>query len=101
MVITDDSLQYLENLEVNKKQARLSGIIYSMGITYVREKQYIIDILVQGFDYSVLPQSTYNHLKTRLSATQYPHDHKKWRLNEKNCTVVPRSVVSKWLFLIL
>ena len=76
MVIIDDSLQYLENLEVDKKKALLSGIVESMWVTYVGEKRYSIDTLVQTFEYFVLSQSIYNHLKTRLlSATEYFHDH--------------------------
>ena len=77
MVILDDSLQYLENLEVDKKKVLLSGIVESMGVTFVGEKRYSIDTLVQAFEYFVLSQSTFNNLKTRLSATQHFHDHKK------------------------
>ena len=62
-------------LKVDKKNALLSGIVESMGVTYVGEKRYSIDTLVQTFEYFVMSQSTYNHLKTRLSATQYFHDH--------------------------
>ena len=62
-------------LKVDKKNALLSGIVESVGVTYVGEKRYSIDTLVQTFEYFVMLQSTYNHLKTRLSATQYFHDH--------------------------
>ena len=62
-------------LKVDKKNALLSGIAESVGVTYVGEKRYSIDTLVQTFEYFVMSQSTYNHLKTRLSATQYFHDH--------------------------
>ena len=75
MFIIDDSLQYLENLGVDKKKALLSGIVESMGVTYVGQKRYSINTLVQAFEYTVLSQSTYNNLKTRLSATQYFHNH--------------------------
>ena len=74
MVIID-SFQYLENLELDKENVLLIGIVESMGVTYVREKRYSIDTFVQTFDCFVLSQSTYNNLKTRLSATQYFHDH--------------------------
>ena len=68
MVITDYSLQYLENSEVDKKKVLLSGIVGSMGFTYVGEKQYNIDTLFQTFEYFVLSQSTL--FKKRLSATK-------------------------------
>ena len=35
MVITDDFLQYLENLEVDKKKVLSSGIAESVEVTYV------------------------------------------------------------------
>ena len=63
MVIADNSLQYLENLEVDKKKVLVSGIVVSMGVTYVAEKRYSIDKLVPTFKYFVLSQSTYNHLR--------------------------------------
>ena len=75
MVIIDDSLQYLENLEVDKKKALSSGIAESMWVAYFGEKRYSIVTLVQAFEYFVLSQSTYNHLKTRLSTTHNFHDH--------------------------
>ena len=43
MVIIDDSLQYLENLEVTKKKVHLSGIVESVEVTYVGGKRYSID----------------------------------------------------------
>ena len=49
MVIIDDSLQYLENLEVDKKKVLSSGIVESMGVTYVGEKRYSIDTLLQRY----------------------------------------------------
>ena len=70
-----DNLRYLENLEVEKKKVLLSGIVESVGVIFVGEKRYSIDTLVQAFEYFVLWQSTYNHLKTRLSAVQYFHYH--------------------------
>ena len=63
MAITDDSLQYLENFEVYKNKVLLSGIVESLEITYVGEKRYRIDTFVQAFEYFVLSQSTYNHLR--------------------------------------
>ena len=56
MVITDESLQYLENVEVEKKKVLLSGIVGSVGVTYIGEKQYSIDTLFQTFEYFVLSQ---------------------------------------------
>ena len=53
-------------LKVDKKNALLSGIVESVGVTYVGEKQYSIDTLVQTFEYFVMSQSTYNHLKTNF-----------------------------------
>ena len=73
--LIDDPLQYLENLEVDKEKVLLTGIVESMGLTYVDEKRYSIDTLVWPSDYFVLTQSTYNHLKKRLSGTQYFHYH--------------------------
>ena len=55
MVIID-SFQYLENLELDKENVLLSGIVESMGVTYVREKRYSIDTFVQTFDCFVLSQ---------------------------------------------
>ena len=43
MVIIDGSLQYIANLEVEKKKVLLSGIAESMVATYVGEKQYSIN----------------------------------------------------------
>ena len=74
MVIIDNSLKYLEILEVDKKKALLSGIVESNGVTYVGEKRCSIDALVPAFEI-FLSQSTCNHIKTRLSATQYLHYH--------------------------
>ena len=54
MFIIDDSLQYLENLGVGKKKALLSGIVESIGVTYVGQKRYSINTLVQAFEYTVL-----------------------------------------------
>ena len=45
------------------------------GITYAGEKRYSEDALVQASEYFILSQSTYNHLKARLSGTQYFYDH--------------------------
>ena len=62
----DDSLQYVEKLEVDKKKLLLSGIVESIVqtyVTYVGEKRYSIDILVRTFEYFALSQSTYNHLR--------------------------------------
>ena len=59
MVIKDDSLQYLENLEVTKKKVHLSGIVESVEVTCVGGKRYNIDSWV----YYVLSQSTYNCLR--------------------------------------
>ena len=53
---------YLENLEVDKKKVILSGIVESVGITYVGEKQYCIDTLVREFEYFVFSQSTYSRV---------------------------------------
>ena len=75
MVVIDDSLQNLENLAVDKEKVLLNGIVESMGLTYVEEKRYSIDRLALAFDYFVLTQSTYNHLKKRFSGTQYFHYH--------------------------
>ena len=61
-------------LKVDKEKVLLSGIVESMGVTYIGEKRYSIDTLIQAFDYLVLSQSIYNHLKTRLSVTQYFHN---------------------------
>ena len=44
--LIDDPLQYLENLEVDKEKVLLTGIVESMGLTYVDEKRYSIDTLV-------------------------------------------------------
>ena len=63
MVIIDDSLQYLENLEVDKKQVLSSEVVESMRVTYVGERRCSIDTLVGTFEYFVLSQSTYNHLR--------------------------------------
>ena len=73
--LIDDPLQYLENLEVDKEKVLLTGIVESMALTYGDEKPYSIDTLVWASDYFVLTQSTYNHLKKRLSGTQYFHYH--------------------------
>ena len=65
---------YLENLEVDKKKVILSGIVESVGITYVGEKQYCIDTLVREFEYcffTINLQSCYR----RLSVTQCFHYH--------------------------
>ena len=62
MAIIDDSLQNLENLEVDEEKALLSEILESMGVTYAGKKQYSIDTLVPTSEYSVLPQSTFNPL---------------------------------------
>ena len=62
-------------LKVDKEKVLLSGIVESMGVTYIGEKRYGIDTLIQAFDYFVLSQSLYNHRKTRLSAAQYFHNH--------------------------
>ena len=48
MVILNDSLQNVENLEVDKKKVHLGGIVESMEATYVGEKQYGIDSLVRA-----------------------------------------------------
>ena len=73
--LIDDPLQYLENLEVDKEKVLSTGIVESMEHAYVDEKPYSIDTLVWASDYFVLTQSTYNHLKKRLSSTQYFHNH--------------------------
>ena len=46
MVIIDNSLQYKENLEVDKKKVLLSVTAESIETTYVGEKRYSIDYLV-------------------------------------------------------
>ena len=48
MVIIDDSFQYLENLEVDKKKVLLSGIVESMEVTYVGGKRSSMDSFVCG-----------------------------------------------------
>ena len=58
VVIIDNCLQYLENLEVDKKKVPLSGLVESTGVTYVGEKQYSIDTLVRTFENFVLSQLT-------------------------------------------
>ena len=58
----DKSLQYLknlENLEVDSKKIVLSGIVESMGVTFVEENQYSKDTLVLTYEYFVLARSTY------------------------------------------
>ena len=45
MVIIDGSLQYLEDLVVDKKKFLLHGTVESVEVTYVGEKRYSIDIL--------------------------------------------------------
>ena len=68
MVIIDDSLQYLENLEVDKKKVLLSGIAESMEVTYVGEKRSSIDSFVRALSIMF----SHNQL-TRVSVTQYFH----------------------------
>ena len=91
MVVIDDSLQYLQNLQVDKNNALLSGIVESVGVTHVEEMWYNMDALVQTFEYSVLSQSIYNHRKT-FSYPVFPRS-LKWHLNENTCTVGSRSVL--------
>ena len=62
MAIIDDSLQNLENLEVDKEKVLFSEILESMGVTYAGKKQYSVDTFVLTFEYSVLSQSTFNAL---------------------------------------
>ena len=72
MVIIDDSLQYLKDLEVDKKKVILSGIVESMGVTYIGEERYSIDPLVWSFEYFVLSRSIllcYNHLRQDFQLT--------------------------------
>ena len=45
MVIIDGSLQYLEDLVVDKKKFLLHGTVESVEVTYVGEKRYSIDVL--------------------------------------------------------
>ena len=54
----DNCLQYLENLEVDKKKEPLSGLVESTGVTYVGEKRYSIDTLVRTFENFALSQLT-------------------------------------------
>ena len=68
MVIIDDSLQYLENLEVDKKKVLLSGIAESMEVTYVGEKRSSMDSFVCALSIMF----SHNQL-TRVSVTQYFH----------------------------
>ena len=49
MVIIDNSLKYLEILEIYNKKARISRIAESNGVTYVGEKRCSIDALVPAF----------------------------------------------------
>ena len=52
MVIIGDSLQYLENLELNKKKALFSG--ENCWRQFVGEKRQSIDTLVEAFNYFFL-----------------------------------------------
>ena len=61
MVIKENSLQYLKDLEIDKKKVLLSGTVESMEVTYVGEKRCSIDTLLRIFEYFVLSQSTYVH----------------------------------------
>ena len=70
MVIIDDSLQYLENLEVDKKKVLLREIVESMEVTYVGEKRSSMDSFVCALSIMF----SHNQL-TRLSVTQYFHYH--------------------------
>ena len=70
MVIIDDSFQYLENLEVDKKKVLLREIVESMEVTYVGEKRSSMDSFVRALSIMF----SHNHL-TRLSVTQYFHYH--------------------------
>ena len=94
MVIIDDSLQYLENLEVDKKKVLSSGIVESMGVTYVGEKRYSIDTLLQryciGPDIWVFCSDTMNLQSSKDKTFSYPVFplSVKWHLNENNCPVV-------------
>ena len=70
MVIIDDSFQYLENLEVDKKKVLLREIVESMEVTYVGEKRSSMDSFVRAL--SIM----FSHSQlTRLSVTQYFHYH--------------------------
>ena len=60
MVLIDYSLQYIEKLEADMKKVISSGIVESMGVTYVGEKRYSIYTLIRAFEYFVLSRSTYN-----------------------------------------
>ena len=70
MVIIDDSFQYLENLEVDKKKVLLREIVESMEVTYVGEKRSSMDSFVCALSIMF----SHNQL-TRLSVTQYFHYH--------------------------
>ena len=70
MVIIDDSFQYLENLEVDKKKVLLREIAESMEVTYVGEKRSSMDSFVCALSIMF----SHNQL-TRLSVTQYFHYH--------------------------
>ena len=70
MVIIDDSFQYLENLEVDKKKVLLREITESMEVTYVGEKRSSMDSFVCALSIMF----SHNQL-TRLSVTQYFHYH--------------------------
>ena len=70
MVIIDDSFQYLENLEVDKKKVLLREIVESMEVTYVGEKRSSMDSFVCALSIMF----SHNQI-TRLSVTQYFHYH--------------------------
>ena len=70
MVIIDDSFQYLENLEVDKKKVLLREIVESMEVTYIGEKRSSMDSFVRALSIMF----SHNQI-TRVSVTQYFHYH--------------------------
>ena len=59
----DESLRYLNFLEVTRKKDVLHQQLSSMGLTYVGEKKYSDETIIRAFEYFALSRSAYNRLR--------------------------------------
>ena len=104
----DESLRYLNFLEVTRKQDDLRQQLSSMGLTYVGKKKYSDDTIIRAFEYFARSRSAYNRLRedfelpsvrtlTRITSSVNKLDHNLFirkafqNLNEerqKNCILL-------------
>ena len=68
----DESLRYLNFLEVTRKKAVLHQQLSSMGLTYVGEKKYSDETIMRAFEYFALSRSAYNRLREDFELPSVP-----------------------------